>query len=267
MAWTFTIDLALGGSQTGLTLRAALATGAVITVKDIATGFTERGAGLYSWTYASMPDAFQGDVVFYTGAIGAGTDFTGVVVKAGVGLNPGEVELPGKLGVPANGTMAADLAEIEVEVDALAGAADPLANPTSGYASGTAGSALNRIGTGQIQIASNLSATGQITVVRNSDNFAADGRSIDLPGPSANFWPNLTGATVALWFDNGLLSITGSPLTPTGNQVVRFEPTAAQTRRLAAGTHGYTAWATLADGHVVALAYGLAVVIESQQGP
>jgi hypothetical protein len=96
MAWTYSVDLALGGSQTGLSLRAALCVGVTLSVKDVATGFTERGAGVYNWTYAAMPDGFQGDVVFYTGAIGAGTDFTGVAVKAGVGVNPGEAELPGR---------------------------------------------------------------------------------------------------------------------------------------------------------------------------
>jgi hypothetical protein len=125
---------------------------------------------------------------------------------------------------------------------------------------------LPRITPGAVVVNSYLGATGTITIYRSSDNFAADGRSLDIPGPSVNYWPSLSGATIALYVDGSQLCV-GSVVTPTGNQVIRFEPSALQTGRFAPTVHSYVAWATLTDGHFVPLASGQFVVLNSQGGP
>jgi hypothetical protein len=84
VALTFT--LALGSSQTGLaaSLRAALIDHSEVihaTERDISTGFIDLTAGNYIWPY-SPPSGYAGAVVFYTGTLGAATDFDGVTVKA-----------------------------------------------------------------------------------------------------------------------------------------------------------------------------------------
>lgn len=63
------IPIALGGSQTGLTLRAVLRepdSGTVVNFADAATfkntGFVERGNGEYTFHSDQFPDAFQGVV-------------------------------------------------------------------------------------------------------------------------------------------------------------------------------------------------------------
>lgn len=93
MAYTLDTVFNLGSSQTGLTLRAALTdTAGALTVKDVSSGFFEVGSGVYLFHYASFPDGHRGALVVYTGSIGVGTDFSGVVVKGAVAINPEEAE-------------------------------------------------------------------------------------------------------------------------------------------------------------------------------
>ena len=85
MAYARSFGVALGSSQTSLTLLATLIDQAGTldgTIKDVTSGFTEIGVGNYQWYYATIPDAFRGLAVFHVGTIGAGSDFTGVTVKA-----------------------------------------------------------------------------------------------------------------------------------------------------------------------------------------
>ena len=86
MSYTLSVSLALGSSQTVLSLKAQLVDTAGADVGgEVATGFVEIGLGNYLWTYASFPDAFRGGVKFYTG-VAPGT------LKAFVGINPEEAE-------------------------------------------------------------------------------------------------------------------------------------------------------------------------------
>jgi len=86
MSYTLSVSLALGSSQTGLTLKAQLIDTAGADVGgEVATGFVELGSGNYLWTYAGFPDAFRGGVKFYTG-VAPGT------LKAFAGINPEEAE-------------------------------------------------------------------------------------------------------------------------------------------------------------------------------
>jgi hypothetical protein len=95
MPYTLSFNLNLGSSQTGLTLKAALMdTAGTIhaTIRDIATGFVEVGAGNYLWSYTLIPDGYRGCVVFYTGVLGVAANFAGVVVKTEISVNPEEAE-------------------------------------------------------------------------------------------------------------------------------------------------------------------------------
>lgn len=77
---TVTIPLALGSSQTGLTLRAQLVNTIGTDVgAPVTTGFVELGAGAYLWTGEVDAD-FRGGVVFETSP--------GGVVKATTAINP-----------------------------------------------------------------------------------------------------------------------------------------------------------------------------------
>lgn len=81
--------------STGLTLYASLIdTAGTIhaTLRDIATGFTELGDGRYQWYSASIPDNYRGMAVFHTTAVGAGTDFSGVEIRAIQAINPEQHE-------------------------------------------------------------------------------------------------------------------------------------------------------------------------------
>jgi hypothetical protein len=71
MSYSLTIPLALGSSQTGLTLRANLkdTTGGAIG-GNVTTGFVELGAGNYEWT-GTIPNGFQGAAVFSNNSSGA----------------------------------------------------------------------------------------------------------------------------------------------------------------------------------------------------
>lgn len=83
MAYTLIVGLALGSSQTGLTLSAQLKDTAGSNVGSAVTsGFVELGVGNYSWTYAAFPDNFRGVVVFTASA----------VVKACAAINPEEAD-------------------------------------------------------------------------------------------------------------------------------------------------------------------------------
>jgi len=130
-----------------------------------------------------------------------------------------------------------------------AGGADLLENQVPGnYASGSAGHALGRIGTGRISVVSRVELSGDITLTQGDDYNATDGTAIEWTVDEANGWPDLTGATITFSLEDGLLSATGEVVTPTGNQKVRLELTSAQTASIDAGVYTFSVRATLASG-------------------
>jgi len=153
-------------------------------------------------------------------------------------------------------------------------AGDPLINTVPGaYASGTAGSALGHIGSGQITTVSTVAQWGDIEEIEaGADYNATDSLAFDWTDASAA-WPTLTAATVT-WSataPNGLTaSLTGSVVTATGaSKKVRLELTAAQTTALAAqyvGVWSFLVWATLSSGRVVPLVSG-SVPVKNRPGP
>ena len=139
-------------------------------------------------------------------------------------------------------------------------AADPLTNTVPGsYASGTAGAALGRIGSGQITTTSIVAQSGNVTTVAGDDYNATDGRAIDWTDSSAS-WPDLTGASILVTVKSGsttLMAKAGSVVTPTGaSKQVRVQPTAADTRAIGVGTYDFDVQATLASGRIVTLLTG-----------
>lgn len=98
MAYTYSANLNLGATLAGLSLKAALkywdGTTWIIhaTLRDIATGFDEAGQGYYDWVTALMPDGMRGTVYYYTGTLGAATDFDGVVIVTTTVVSPQETE-------------------------------------------------------------------------------------------------------------------------------------------------------------------------------
>jgi hypothetical protein len=86
MSYAITIGLALGTSQTGLSLEAQPVNTAGANVGSaITTGFVEYGAGQYAWS-GSLPDGHTGGVKFQLAGGGA--------FKAFAPINPQEVENP-----------------------------------------------------------------------------------------------------------------------------------------------------------------------------
>lgn len=117
--YPLTFPLSLGQSQTGLTLKARLIDETGTPVGGfITSGFSERGRGLYLFSYASIPDDFQGAVEFVD-------DATEEVVFI-ASVNP----------PPAAEVDAGSLLEAVV----------------SGHPSGTVGGALARLGRGRINV-------------------------------------------------------------------------------------------------------------------
>jgi hypothetical protein len=146
--------------------------------------------------------------------------------------------------------------------------ADPLGNIVPGiYASGTAGSALGRIGGGIVTIVSPLGPDGlTLTLVRGDDYSATDGRAIDWTDTSAQ-WPTLTSGSIAFTAKkntrNSTLTVAGSIVTPTGvNKTVRVELTNAQTSSLKVGNDWqYDIQATLSNGDIVTLVRSNAMTV------
>jgi hypothetical protein len=91
MAYASCTSIALGASQTGLTLKAQLVDADGVNVgSEITTGFTEIANGYYLWYYDGFPDGHRGGVKFLT---------TGNVFKAFHSINPEEGEnLDAKVG-------------------------------------------------------------------------------------------------------------------------------------------------------------------------
>lgn len=155
---------------------------------------------------------------------------------------------------------------------------DPLDSVVPGdYASGSAGAALGRIGTGRITTTSIVAQNGDVEVVQGDDYFASDGRGIDWTGASTGVWPDLTNADVTMNINDGQVIIpawvgTGtthgfcSVVTPTGVQKVRAEPTSAQLAGLKAGTYDFGVVAVLASGGRATLVSGEIRVVDSETG-
>jgi hypothetical protein len=132
----------------------------------------------------------------------------------------------------------------------------PLGGSLAGYASGTAGAALNSLGSAVVTVVNPLADDGAtVTLVYGDDYYTADGRA--LTWTSAD-WPVVTGATIALRVQAAtVVSIAGSVLAA---DEVQVEISSTNVASLGAGAWHYDLQATLSNGHVVTLATGTVIV-------
>lgn len=210
MTFSETFGLALGTSQTGLTLKAALVgTDGVIdtTKRDITAGFTESGSGNYQWVYASFADGFRGSVVFYTGSLGVAADFTGVAVKASAaaGLVPTEIASAGATATRTE--LATELARIDVATSTRSSHSandvrdSVLSRVLSGNyeVAGTVGKILqtilsktNLLGSGNVTVGAPVADDGSIPIIYQGDDYAGS-RKLTFTFNSSGF--SITGAS------------------------------------------------------------------------
>lgn len=133
---------------------------------------------------------------------------------------------------------------------------DPLLNTVPGsYASGTAGAALGRIGSGQITTVSPVAQSGDVETIMGDDYSNTDSRALDWTDTSAS-WPTLTSAAIVVTILD-VASFNGSVVTATGDsKKVRLELADTQTDDIPAGWHQFQVVATLASGNIVTLVEG-----------
>lgn len=136
-------------------------------------------------------------------------------------------------------------------------AGDPLENELGGYASGTAGAALARVGTGTITVRSPIDTDGRLTIIRGDDYRTADGWALEWTD-TENIWPSLTGTTPTL-------TIQGTAFSGTvvDANTVRVELTSTQTTALTkttVPTGRYYLRIADSHGHTITLASGTARV-------
>jgi hypothetical protein len=134
------------------------------------------------------------------------------------------------------------------------------------YAIGTVGYNIGRLSTGRVTVSSIIAASGEVSIVQGDDYFAADGRSLDFVGESANQWPDLEDADVYLHVSDGTLTVVGSVVTPTGTQRVRFEPDSTDTSTLPEGDYDFTISALLSNGHRATLVRDILHVRDTEAG-
>lgn len=141
---------------------------------------------------------------------------------------------------------------------AAGGAGDPLTNQVPGaYASGTAGHALGRISSGQITTVSPIGSSGNVSVLRGDDYFAADGRAIDWTDTDG-LWPDLTSATVTLGVTEFSKVFALAIITASGaDKKVRLELSKTDSAAMPRGPHSYSIKAALSDGNVATIVSGL----------
>lgn len=247
MAYTLDISLALGSSQTGLTLSAQLVdtTGANVG-SAVTTGFTEIGAGNYLWHYTAFPDGFRGGVKFSASS----------TLKAFVAINPSDGEnSDAKITTRASATdwTTAKAALLDAAISSRASGSD--------YTQARA-LKLDLLGTGAAYSAGPVASNGDITIIQGDDYMAADSRAL--------LWtlatgPSLVGSTITLTVKSyaGATELAKVGTAPTST-TAQVELTAANTTALAVGSHKFDVQATLATGRILTLARGILNVLEQQ---
>lgn len=111
----------------------------------------------------------------------------------------------------------------------------------------------------EVTIVSPIAANGrQLTLKQGDDYLAADGRALEFSSAS---WPDLTGA--AIRFDIGDDFTTAGEVS--GETALQIELTSAQTAALKSNSQPFEIEATLANGHVVTLVRGTAMIQRNLQ--
>ena len=163
------------------------------------------------------------------------------------------------------GSAGKKLADIPTTGGGGSGGTDPLTTQVPGsYDPGTAGRALGRIGSGQVDYIGPVAISGDITVVRGDDYNNTDSRALEW---TSTGWPDLTGATVTfrLKHTSGVLTKAATVVTPTGTARVRVELASADTAGIVANSmqpYRFDVEATLSSGRKVTLLTGWAKILE-----
>jgi hypothetical protein len=231
MAQELNINIALGSSKSGLTLKAQLVNASGANVGgEVTGGFSDIGQGNYLWHYAAYPDDFTGGVKFINDADEA--------LMAFVGLNASD------FGAGGSGD-------------------DPLESLVPGsYAAGTAGAALGRIGVGVISVTSALAPGGDLFLYQGDTYSLENGRALEFIDEDAT-WPDLTGGEAKFYLQD--LVINAEVTTPTK---ITVELTATQTASLSAIKKQYAVKVIFAGvdpdpDEVITLTEGRAIVKEA----
>lgn len=121
--------------------------------------------------------------------------------------------------------------------------------------SGSAGAALNRVGTAAVTFTAPTTSDGTgIHLVRGDDYLNTDSRALTFSGTT---WPTLTSGTVSLRVQFSTTSVTAYSGTVTGAQACRVELTDTQTAAMSPGVYPYDLEAVLSNGSVVTLVQGM----------
>ena len=156
---------------------------------------------------------------------------------------------------------------IGAKINAAGSSADPLLNNVPGaYVQPEAGWVLGQLLAKSITFTGPVNpVTGQISLIRGDDYYAADGRALTFAVPYGSGNPNLTGAAVTF----NLVSTTGKVTASVtmavanpgaSNQSVSAELSSVQTNLLAFGQYVAVGFAVLADGHIVTFLLGQCTV-------
>lgn len=141
------------------------------------------------------------------------------------------------------------------------GGGDPLLNVLGGYASNTAGGALQRIGTAKLVVTQPYDSQGQeIDLIRGDDYSSSESRSFDYTN-SLGQWPDLTAGACVLTC-NGVNYACDSVNATT----LRIRFTAADTAAMSLGTHAYyVRFTKTSNSHKVTIMQGSIVVSEPDE--
>lgn len=224
---------------------------AAVTVTNISTGRYKASVAL--------PALSAGDVVSLFIAATMGGVVTGGKIFEVVAdtIRNSDLSIP-TAGAIADAVLDEDNADhltagsVGKAIDNAGSAANPLDALVPGsHASGTAGHALGRIGSGQIQTAGGVTTEGAIEeIVGGADYSAALGNAFEWTDLDGTAWPDLTGATVT-WRGRGsghteTTSLSMTVPTPTGTKKIRLEVDAATSESLedkGAGQWNFEIWA------------------------
>lgn len=277
MAWTFYPMSCLGAGKTGLAIGFRLiASDGSVTQAFTTTGVAETSVpGNYVVTNGiSMPDSFRGRIEW--GTAGAKyaeepvnpqtAEYLDVKVSTRSTYAGGNVTVGGYAAGQDPATLVLDVSaaahdvagSIGDKINAAGAASDPLTNPLGDYASGTAGGALQKIGTASVSVTSPVVQGGDVSIIQGDSYLAVDNRAVEWTDDGGT-WPDLTGATalLILHVNSGSSGLGLTVVTPSGpGKRLRLELTATASGAMTSRTSPYSIRVVLADGSTVTLARG-----------
>ena len=254
MSYELGYDFYIGSQNAGLTLAGQIYDSSGTPVgAEITTGFVDGGKGHYYILVTTHPDGHVGKIEFYESGDSGNP-------LASFAVNPQEGEYTDvKTSTRSDGTgvtladgaiTAAKIATDAIGADELAAdaiaeiVADIFSEEVPGaYASGSAGVALGRIGSGTfaVTVTNPVAQSGNVTTYMGDDYNNTDGRALEWTQSSGDGWPtSLSGATIAVYIEDEA-TFAGEVVTPTGDsKKIRLELTASETNSIPGSENGNT---------------------------